>query len=798
MRDETHRKSALSLQRPARLRPSWRRRLAGLVVIAGACAAIAGGTSEIASFVRRKDCASLAHKASVEIAAQVCLEEYQRTGNPKTGARLAHALLNSRDVKGAKRLATSLRASSARPEALRVLGQVAKEEGRPDEAMAVLEEARLLHRVTQEFLELARDDAVLVSIRADRSEYVQALQLADECIAMLRREPDAAQECHCRTVAGRALSMLGHDSAAEQELKKALSLDEDGRQHTYIENQQGDLAQERDDHRQAIEKFTNVLRDRERAGKVFEKLIPEETLAYSLAEVGRIAEAKQHLDNARRLDVDRTQVVEQAWTAARIAYREHDLPRAAALTDKYFELRRARDGASVAGDDEADDPEDRDDRIDVLSMRARIELERDEPARAASWAQRAVCQVERVRKEQSNLELRPWVLKKRRFAYELRFTALARMDRVEDAAMAFDLWQWRTVQDALARPRSSASLDWLDIADQATRQDRWMQATKATFAKSADRTAVLQTMRGIDLLALIVANDEVWRLTAHHGAPRLSIVGPRQGITDRVRELASQPSDIGLATALGALLVPDDLFRETSETLHVVIDEQLTELPVAALRRGNTSMIAARPIVRELRLPEVRCVPPGPGGHATVLGDPDGTLGKARLEAEHVAEFLGTTSKTGPAATPAALWAARGDAVLHVAAHNTPIDDEAALRLWGGEVTALEIAAGAGGPALVVLSSCSAATVSTDNLELIGSLAAGFLAAGSRHVVGTLRSISDRSTPDLFMDFYRAGGVSDPVRALRAAQLASTDNIEWPLFTVFGPDVCLPGAPAHP
>jgi hypothetical protein len=327
-----------------------------------------------------------------------------------------------------------------------------------------------------------------------------------------------------------------------------------------------------------------------------------------------------------------------------------------------------------------------------------------------------------------------------------------------------------------------------------------MQALTAPFARSADCDAVLSTMHDIDLLAVIVADEEVWRLTATHGAPTLAIVGRREEIRDRVRQLSSHPADLEQAAVLGALLLPDNFFRETSETLHVVIDDQLTELPAAALRHGDRPLIAFRPIVRELRLPETSCVPPIRPGRVTVLGDPRGTLGYARLEAEQVASLFHTQSKTGREATKQALFAAGRDAVLHVAGRTASDSDGAAIELWDGQVSALEIAARSLAPSLAVLSSCSAANSSTDGVELIGSLAAGFLAAGSQHVVATLRSVTDASALEVIEPFYEAGGVSDPARALQTAQskLWNTRNVEWPIFTVFGPDVCLQYVPVHP
>jgi CHAT domain-containing protein len=229
--------------------------------------------------------------------------------------------------------------------------------------------------------------------------------------------------------------------------------------------------------------------------------------------------------------------------------------------------------------------------------------------------------------------------------------------------------------------------------------------------------------------------------------------------------------------------------------LHVVLDGKLTDLPVAALHHGGAPLIAMRPVVRALRLPETGCAHVTRTRRATVLGNPRRNLPGAQTEAEQVARLLGTTSKTGAAATSTALFAAAHDDVLHIAAHRVLSNDGAALELADRNVSALEISAQRLAPSLVVLSACEAAT--SGDSEIAGSLVAGFLGAGSQHVVATLRPISDSGALDISTQFYGAGGLADPARALREVQaaLAKTDNTDWPYFAVFGPDVCRNDAP---
>jgi tetratricopeptide (TPR) repeat protein len=788
MSDGNDRTPAVPLKRPGRLRPSWLRRLVPLAAVVGLCVAIIEGRSHLALVQPGPGCADIAHDKRPD-AVQVCQLEFQRTQDPATGLLLAKALRSDGDLAAAKRVAIRLLVTPVQSDALQILGVIARTEGNDEVARIALEGARKLHRSERNPRELARDDGVLASVRTDRSEFVEALQLIDECIAGALLSGDVAQQCYCHLTAARTLIRVGYFSAAEQErdLAELFLASEDAR--IDLVYQRASAAQESGDHELAIVRFEDALRRRKHPPDGW-TISTELNLAYSLAEQQKLDDAQHYLEHARLLDQDNTKEPVRTWVAAQIAYRQHDLTRASSLTEKYFKLL------------DPEDPVGRDDQIDVAILQARIELERDDLKSAEYHARRGVKLVEDIRDAQSVLELRPWVLAKRRTAYELLFTALARSHQFEDAAMVFDAWQGRTVQDALARPRPPASLDYRALADQISRLGDWLPvASKAPFARRPDQESVLRTMHDIDLLALIVANGDVWILAVNHGPPQLSKIAPLTELQDLVDEFRGHPTtEVKRASALGALLLPDVFFRKTPEVLHVVVDGRLGGLPVAALRHGATPLIAMRPIVRVLRLPKTRCVHVTRSGAATVLAPPDAKLPNAAREAEQVAALLHTTSKIGAAATKAALFAAADDRVLHVAAHSTIGMDGASLVLADGDVSALEILARPRAPSLAVLSACNTATSNDLDLELAGSLAAGFLGAGSQHVVATLQSVSDAGALEISTRFYSANGVADPARALATvqAELVQTPNIDWPYFAVFGPDVCLGDGPDHP
>jgi tetratricopeptide (TPR) repeat protein len=746
------------------------------------CAVVVWRRRDVAS---NDDCAS-AVRDERRTAVEACQLEYDRTKDPKTGVQLAKALSRAERNDDAKRVAAALVDTPARSDALYILGRIARDEDRNDDAVTALREARALHRAEQRPKELSTDDVVLAMARLDRNEFAEALQLIDECITEAQVANDADLQSYCHLAAAKALIRVGYWSAAEAEIAHARPLAISGTRRSDLEYQDGSAAQELGNHALAIVRFGKALQYRKQVANSATSLWvinTELNLAYSLAEQQKFDEARQHLDNARLLDVDNKRERQRTWVAARIAYRQHDLGSAASLAAKCFDSL---------------DAEDLDVRLDVAALAARIALEQNDLEGAERWARRGVEQAERIRGMQSVLELRPWVLAKRRAPYELLFVALARRQQIQDAALIVDAWQARTVQDALATMRPPASLDYRGVADRVTRLGKWLGvASHAAFAKSPDPGAVLHAMQSIDLLALIVANDEVWSLVVNHGSPRLSRIKPLSELQGLLGEFLRRPTDIKPASELGALLLPERLFRATPEVLHVLVDSQLQGLPVAALRHDGVPLIAMRPIVRVLRLPENRCARVTRSARATVLAAADATIPNALTEGERVAKLLHTSSQAGASATKAALFAASNDTVLHVAAHGKIGMDGAALVLADGEVSALEIQVNRLAPSLVVLTACDAAAA--NDPELAGSLAAGFLGAGSQYVVATPRTISDTGALEISTRFYRAGGDADPVRALATVQseLARTNNTDWPNVAVFGLDVCTQDSPDH-
>jgi pentatricopeptide repeat protein len=775
---------ASALRPAADPRAAARRALRATMLKIAALVAVLGGkfvvcrTTEI-------DCRTAARELSSGIAVLVCQAEYARTGDPATGAYLASVLRQAGNTQAAAALANDLLVTSARGDALQTLGRIAATENRLDAAISALERAREVHLADRRFDQLAIDDQVLAGIFTKQLRFAEALRALENCITEGRQAHDAVSEGYCHMSAGQALWRLGHFEGSRRELARAKALLHGDRDLAALERHFGDLEQEitrrpfgQGHWALAIGHFQKALDHAERAKATREAFFIELNLAYSYAQIDRPDEAMRHLAAARAMDPDDRRIVLRNTVEAHVAYARGDRAAAAALGDSVYEDPQLGD----------------DDRADICAMQARIALADNDLERAELWANRGVDIVERIRNTQV-LELRPWVLSSRRWSYELLFVALARAGRFDDALMVFDQLQGRTLLDAMSRANPSAALDLRGAADHAETLRALLPAlSSARLAATGDRRAIFGALASVDLLALVVAEGDVWCVTASHGRLAIENIGKVAELRPSFQQLSVTPGDVALAERLGALILSDRMFRATPSALRVILDGPVSTLPVAALRRAGQPLIAVRPIVRAPRLSQLGCAPADPPHRTVVLADARGDLPAARLEAEDLARSQGTTAALGPDATAGALFAARSDDALHVAVHADVGAAGGYLALYDQPVSALEIGARGLGPSLVVLAACDSAIADDDDLELATSLPTAFLASGSNQVVATLRPVSDPGAREIVGRFYQLGGLGDPVRALARiqAELANKNsNLDWASFAVFGRATCV-------
>jgi len=422
--------------------------------------------------------------------------------------------------------------------------------------------------------------------------------------------------------------------------------------------------------------------------------------------------------------------------------------------------------------------------IDLAVQRGRIAERADEAANAERSYRAAIVQVEKLRQDTSALELRPWILARRRVPYRLLLSLLARQGRRVDALVVAEQLHARTWHDALVG-RTGASGVHAQVSS--ARSLGWRLRGDAAEALSSEE--LLALLRDREALVFSDTETDLWRFHIINGVvqqlDRLS--GETRSLFDDWRKA---PNDPALADRLGATLIPPAARARSDRPLYIVTGGALDTLPFAALRVDGRYLVEDRVIARLPGVVVLRCrATPEPRRSSVFLGDSRDDLPNARKETITLAGVLHGTAFVGTAATVERLEASRDVSLLHLAVH-AEVDKAGARLLLANDqrVTAAEIVQRKIGPRLAVLAGCATA-VSPDG-EGWGALSSAFLVAGSRSVVGTLQSVPDPDTYEIMRRFYAFDGERQPAIALARAQrelLASAAAAStWGSFVVYG------------
>lgn len=765
------------------------------------------------------DCDEAIERGDDAVIVAVCHASYARSKEPREGIALANALRRTGDERQAAAVARSLLATSAQADALYILGKIAGRADRHDEAEAALRHALELHRHEGRLNEVAKDLHALVDSANARKRFVDALNLLDDCVSAARQAGAATTEGYCYLASGKVLGRLGHHSAALHEIERAATLLHGPRDQTWIYLAKGDELQEAEEHAQAVVAFEQALAMAERAALKVAARSARLNLAYSLAHTERWDEAEEQLRlSAAPSDQEDELASDRSLISAMIELGRGDRAhRAGELAEQAVQLaereakQALRESPASAVAPRAAVPAS-DEIVEAETLRAAIAYHHGEWSEAERWARRAIAQVEMLRADQPLLQLRSWVLFRHRAAQEILFASLARARRAEAALDAFDAWMARAAFDALTidgarEEREGSFLD--DGAARARRREAVAQAGEFERMLPLLRTKQLvrdelpgRELASSSVLALVVARGQIWRLVRERGETTIEDLGELAALQLALDQLRTNPSNRPLAEALGARLLPAAQALATSHPLHVVLDEPLAYLPVAALRLGGRRLGELRPLIRASRPAHLTCAkrragsvrfPDISSARVTILADADGSLPGARREARALAQLAPqATAQLGAEANRPALLAAATSDLLHVAVHSDVDELGGQLRLADGPLSALELAGSGHAPPRVVLATCASAV----SLPGTYSLAMAFLAAGASQVVATVRPIPDEEAARISAALYRTGA-ADLVTALWLAQ-RGPDAPDLSSFAVFGEALCDPRSELSP
>lgn len=775
--------------RPSRLGALARRRALWVGVLAAAL-----GAKLMMCARGELDCAEAVRGGDDGVTIAVCNAEYARTKDPRTGSHLANTLRRKGEPAAAAAIARALLATPAQADALYVLGKIAADEERHDDAEAALAQAIELHRREARWNELAKDLLAAGNVATARKRFAEALPLLDECARHARRAGEATTEGYCHLGSARALSKLGHRGGALQEIDRAAALFTVRWDQAWVYLAKGDELQEGEEHAQAMVAYEQALALAERAKLAAPEVSARLNLAYSLAVTGRADQAEEHLARAMEKS-ERIAALSDRWVIrALIEQSRGQLPEAAEAAE------RAVDAAEREAEEMT--PRASDDLIAAETLRAQIALQLGQLAVAESWARRAIAHVDALRAAQPLLQLRAWVLKRHRAPHELLFLSLARADKAAAALIAFDAWMARGNLDALTLSGQAVTLgeDRKRVAEKTEEMKRLLPSLHTSHLARAGAHGEEQPLDDAHLLALVVAGGELWRIEAGidaGGEPtRVTRVATFDELEPQLAELRTYPNDRPLAAALGEKLLPPSLGAPTSRVLHVVLDEPLAYLPVAALRLSGRTLGSLRPLVRAIRPANLACWRPQAQQAAqtqrrvAIVADSKGDLPGARREAQEISRYLAISPSLalGADATRKALARAASADLLHLALHAEVGELGGELVLSDGKLSALELAGTGSAARQIVLATCSSAVSRPGTY----SLAMAFLAAGAEQVIGTLRPIVDDEAARITAALYRADP-SDLVAALwRLQSDSSYDGADLLHFAVFGNVPCSP------
>lgn len=487
--------------------------------------------------------------------------------------------------------------------------------------------------------------------------------------------------------------------------------------------------------------------------------------ADALSQLRRLDEASLALTQAEHAagpSPDDDQLALLHMVGGYIATRRPDPPAAEAL------FARA-DPATLAADY----------RIRIALDRARMYRRVGDPDRAERAYRDAIALIEQVRSTAQDVELRPRVLARRAAPYAELFTLLADQDRGVEA---------------LAIAESLHARAWLDVVlGQLSSPAETVQARTAAQIRQRLQVAASPPLDGSGLMALVgdrealvflAIESDIWRAHVAHGRVRVERLA--RDAEEAAYRFRLRPGDQIANERASSVLLPDDLATSRAP-LYVVASGALAEVPFAALRVGDQFLIEQRPVARLPGLAALRCAASTWDDRAVVVGDSRGDLPDAAREVQQVATAQGATPQLGSAASRSALQPAHHARLLHIAAHGVATATGRAIALADGDLTAVDVLESGLDPEVVVLTGC--ATAASDDTESWGGFPSAFLAAGSRHVIATLRSVKDAAAARVTSAYYAQPAAMNPIARLAAAQRALIDVLpieDWASFAAWG------------
>jgi tetratricopeptide (TPR) repeat protein len=492
--------------------------------------------------------------------------------------------------------------------------------------------------------------------------------------------------------------------------------------------------------------------------------------ADALSQLGRLDAADRELDAAEQhlgASPDDAELGRLRLVKGYVAARRNDAVAAEAL------FLQADDGTL-----------DGDYRAGIALQLARMYRGANQRDRAEQAYRAAIEIIEKVRRTAREVELRPWVLARRTPPYVELLALRVEQDRGMDALVVAESLHARAWLDVVLGRHTGDRT----AAAQVLAAARIRQHLLAAPAPPPDADALMAMVGDREALVFVAIGPATWRAHVVHG--RVSFERLPDDAIEAAYRFRLHPGDRAAGERASVALLPADLAVSRSP-LHVIASGALADVPFAALRSRGRYLIEDRPVTRLPGLVALRCAASTWDPRAVLIGDSRGDLPEAADEVQRIAASSGTTARVGSAASRSALAPAHGARLLHIAAHGVTTSSGHAIALADGNLTAADVLELDLDPEVVVLAGC--ATAASDDAESWDGFPSAFLAAGSRYVVATLRSVEDAAAARVTSAYYAQAASMNPIERLAAAQRRLVDELPveaWASFAAWGSDAC--------
>ncbi len=455
------------------------------------------------------------------------------------------------------------------------------------------------------------------------------------------------------------------------------------------------------------------------------------------------------------------------------------------LVEGYVAARRHNPATAEALFAQVDDDSlDGDYRWQIALELARSYQAAGHPDQAERAYRTAIAIIEQLRGSTDAVQLRPWVLARRTLPYVHLLGLLVEQQRGVDALVIAESLHARAWLDVVLGNEAGRGT----TAELALAAARIRQRLGVRAAPPLDRASLLATIGDREALVFLTIGSVTWRAHVVHGAVVFARL-PADTLALAQRFIAA-PGDPVASDQASAALLPADL-SDSSDTLYVIVTGPLADVPFAALRWKVRYVIDERPVARLPGLAALRSTSSTWDQRAIFVGDSRGDLPEAAREVRELAAAMGVSASVGSAASRDVLASAHGARILHIAAHGITTSSGRAIALADGNLTAADVLDAGLDPEIVVLSGC--ATAASDDAESWNGFPSAFLAAGSRYVVATLRSVDDAAAARITAAYYAQPATMSPVERLAAAQRQVSSMLPvaaWASFAAWGSDAC--------